>query len=268
MATKVVDLGSVTGPQGPKGDAGATGPQGPKGDTGPQGPKGATGATGAQGPRGLQGPAGPGRRMARMVVGTSTAGWTAEECNYLCDGTNDQVELQAAVDALPDAGGEVIILDGTYNLSATVQLNKANVTLRGNGPATKLVCSGDRGIHISAQYCAVQELRFQCTGNAVYVGAAYSLIRGNVFDGSDAGTNEAVGATVSGAYMRVVENVFIHCEKCFSVVGDRMIIMGNVLRNGTAGLVSTNGTFSCNVGYATTDMSDKTIQAGNSLPQA
>lgn len=34
MATKIVDLGSVMGPQGPKGD---TGPQGPKGNTGPAG---------------------------------------------------------------------------------------------------------------------------------------------------------------------------------------------------------------------------------------
>lgn len=42
MAVKTVDLGSVMGPQGPKGDTGATGPQGPKGDTGAQGPAGAT----------------------------------------------------------------------------------------------------------------------------------------------------------------------------------------------------------------------------------
>ena len=44
-----IDLGSVVGPQGPKGATGATGPQGPKG---------ATGATGPQGEIGPQGPAG------------------------------------------------------------------------------------------------------------------------------------------------------------------------------------------------------------------
>jgi len=42
-----LDLGSVIGPQGPKGE------------TGPQGPKGATGATGPQGPKGETGPQGP-----------------------------------------------------------------------------------------------------------------------------------------------------------------------------------------------------------------
>ena len=58
---KTIDLGKVTGPQGPKGDTGATGPQGPKGDTGatgPQGPKGNTGATGPQGPQGEKGDTG------------------------------------------------------------------------------------------------------------------------------------------------------------------------------------------------------------------
>ena len=43
----VIDLGSVMGPQGPKGE---TGPAGPQGQTGPKGEKGDTGATGAQGP--------------------------------------------------------------------------------------------------------------------------------------------------------------------------------------------------------------------------
>ena len=52
----VIDLGSVIGPQGPKGE---TGPAGPQGQTGPQGAKGDTGATGAEGPKGATGDTGP-----------------------------------------------------------------------------------------------------------------------------------------------------------------------------------------------------------------
>ena len=72
-----IDLGSVMGPQGPKGETGATGPQGqtgpagaqgpkgepgsqgPKGETGPAGPQGQTGPAGAQGPKGETGSQGP-----------------------------------------------------------------------------------------------------------------------------------------------------------------------------------------------------------------
>ena len=52
----VIDLGSVMGPQGPKGE---TGPAGPQGQTGPQGAKGDTGATGAEGQKGATGDTGP-----------------------------------------------------------------------------------------------------------------------------------------------------------------------------------------------------------------
>ena len=37
---QVLDLGSVMGPQGPKGDTGATGPNGDTGATGPKGDQG------------------------------------------------------------------------------------------------------------------------------------------------------------------------------------------------------------------------------------
>ena len=46
------------------------------------------------------------KRTARFVVGTSTAGWTAADCDYLCDGTADDVEINAAIIALPATGGD------------------------------------------------------------------------------------------------------------------------------------------------------------------
>ena len=74
----------------------------------------------------------------RFIVGTSTAGWTLEDCDYLCDGTADQVEIVAALNALPATGGEVVILDGTYSINASIIIPYDNVTIRGNGSATIL----------------------------------------------------------------------------------------------------------------------------------
>ena len=82
-----------------------------------------------------------GKRTCRFVVGTSTAGWTAADCDYLCDGTDDQVEIQAAIDSLPkesgNYGGEVVLLSGTYHLNGSITLLE-NVVLRGNGESTCL----------------------------------------------------------------------------------------------------------------------------------
>ena len=78
------------------------------------------------------------KRTARFTVGTSTAGWTTADCDYLCDGTADQTEINAAITALPATGGEVVILDGTYNITAKIDVTKDNVSIRGNGNATIL----------------------------------------------------------------------------------------------------------------------------------
>lgn len=83
-----------------------------------------------------------GKRTCRFVVGTSTAGWTKKDCDYLCDGTDDQVEIQAAINALPSTGGEVVVLDGTYHITASINVNKNNVTLRGCGASTVLKNTG------------------------------------------------------------------------------------------------------------------------------
>ena len=78
MAMTTVDLGSVIGPQGPKGDPGAAGAQGPKGDKGDTGATGPAGPTGSQGPRGAtgatgsRGPAGADGLTTRISVNGST----------------------------------------------------------------------------------------------------------------------------------------------------------------------------------------------------
>lgn len=55
----------------------------------------------------------------------------------VCDGTNDDVEIQAAIDAVAVKGGRVLLHAGTYTLGASVAL-KSNVSLEGVGNGTVL----------------------------------------------------------------------------------------------------------------------------------
>lgn len=129
--------------------------------------------------RDLAGRSSDGKRVARFTVGTSVAGWTAVDCDYLCDGTDDQVEINAALNALPAHGGEVVILDGTYNITAPILIPKDNVSLQGNGAATvlKRMFDGDPDwenpsgtVELrSRQRCKVSKLTFDGNGD-VYDG--------------------------------------------------------------------------------------------------
>lgn len=123
------------------GAIGADGEQGPPGTPGRDGEDGApgpAGTNGKDGKDGADGKDGMACRTARFVVGTSTTGWTADDCDYLCDGTDDQVEIQAAINALPASGGEIVILDGTYNISEGIMLRNIATKIQGCGYSTIL----------------------------------------------------------------------------------------------------------------------------------
>lgn len=73
-----------------------------------------------------------GKRYARIVIGTSTNGWNPADCDYLCDGVDDQVEINQAIAAISSSGSQgvasIVILDGTYYLSAPIStLNGINL---------------------------------------------------------------------------------------------------------------------------------------------
>lgn len=237
----------VQGIQGPVGPEGPAGPAGPQGDAGPEGPAGAQGPAGPQGsigPQGAEGPVGPtgkdgksayqsaaeagytgsettfnealakvpyieGKRVARFTIGTSTAGWTADQVDYLCDGTDDQVEINAAITALPATGGEVVILDGTYNIGSPILISKNNVTISGNGSNTTLKRTFDG--------------RFQNTG-IIYITANNNTIRFLFFDDSGdlytGSNNNAISIrngdcnTITGNGFRNSSGNFIYIYTC------------------------------------------------------
>jgi len=69
--------------------------------------------------------------------------------DYVCDGVNDHVEIQAALDALPATGGEVKLLDGAYYIGVSLVLDSYQ-TLKGAGRSTILTSSGGLASGITA----------------------------------------------------------------------------------------------------------------------
>ena len=96
-------------------------------------------------------------RTCRVVVGTSTAGWTENDCDYLCDGASDEVEIQAAINALPEDGGEIVLLDGDYNTSAVITL-KAHTTLSGGANTSIIQTNSAADGIIAMSNCVIQKL--------------------------------------------------------------------------------------------------------------
>ena len=75
------------------------------------------------------------RVVATRVVAASNAdAKTKAAADYVCDGVDDHVEIQAAIDSLPaNVGGLVYLSEGTFFIGATVTLETPGVTIRGAG---------------------------------------------------------------------------------------------------------------------------------------
>ena len=82
-----------------------------------------------------------GRSATYMVAASNAPAHVKAQADYVCDGTADDVEIQAAIDALhpaPFGSGKVQLSEGQFNLAAPVQIKSPATTLMGVGLATVL----------------------------------------------------------------------------------------------------------------------------------
>jgi len=115
----------------------------------------------------------PTGRGATLIVAASDADvQSIAQADYWCDGIADEVQINAALTALPATGGAVVLMEGTYTISAPIVLVK-NSALRGVG--------GGKSVQITlANNSDCNMIYFQQTdasSSFIYVG--YLLLLGN-----------------------------------------------------------------------------------------
>lgn len=81
---------------------------------------------------------------ATFIVASTDSGYKAD---YYTDGENDEVEIQAAIDAAALVNGRVLIKTGTYTIQAAITI-KDNVRITGEGFGTILAASGTTAFSI------------------------------------------------------------------------------------------------------------------------
>ena len=76
------------------------------------------------------------------------------QADYVCDGMNDELEIKAAIDALPDSGGKIVLLEGTFIINASINLSDTDsnnyVTLEGQGDGTVIKIADGNDLSMSA----------------------------------------------------------------------------------------------------------------------
>ena len=71
-----------------------------------------------------------------VVAASDASTRIINQADYIADGTADDVEIQAAIDALPTAGGTVFLSEGTFTLAEGININDNDIAFVGSGYAT------------------------------------------------------------------------------------------------------------------------------------
>jgi hypothetical protein len=181
-------------------------------------------------------------------------------------------DIQAAIDGA--SGARTIVLQtGTHTVSSTVNVNKPDITIQGEGPGNTRVQVSGTGyrFYITATGVIIEGLTLQKTDktglqNIIYVGANNTTIRNNVIYGQfvvgDGEVSRALevaygtsGLTIEGneiyalrqpAYMNGslaspttgnITNNYVHQTKGWVIAGANMTFSGNTWGSGANGNV-------------------------------
>lgn len=154
----------------------------------------------------------PTGRTATFVVAASDSSVLSKaQADYVCDGIDDDVQIQAAINALPANGGHVYLLNGRYVLSNEVNLNKEWLKISGScGTQIDLDHSGGKvrsAFNIQNNHIEIYDINFEFTDTTV-LGQPPLCIQSNasndeyeyinIHDCSFTGINTA-GTTPSGS---------------------------------------------------------------------
>jgi parallel beta-helix repeat protein len=77
-----------------------------------------------------------------ITIGDST--YASGTVDYTCDGADDDIQFQGALDALPATGGEIQVLTGAYDFANATTVTRAipNVKITGTGQGSSFTCDG------------------------------------------------------------------------------------------------------------------------------
>lgn len=147
-----------------------------------------------------------------VTVASSTFSGGAD---YVCDGVNDEVQIQAAIDALGSIGGIVQLSPGTFNISVNASLYGVRVNAS-HGPVALVGAGQDATVLKLANSQAGNAIPLLITGTSLAAKrTAPTLIRDLTLDGNR--TNQA--ASYSGG--SVCQVAYAH-----HVAFDRVTVQG------------------------------------------
>jgi len=208
---------------------------------------------------------------ATVVVAASDSK-NKDLADYVCSGAGDEEVIYQAMEDLPDHGGKVVLLDGTYNINSGIPIRKSNVELVGVGHSTvirlgdgandniikigdtttvrnitirDLQIDGNKANQTESGYPGIVVINSDCeniavincyihdvNGDGILLKGSYGLILGNIVS-----SNAQNGIAAAPDYGMILGNVFASNQGDGVHLGSHQVVVGNVCNsNGGSGI--------------------------------
>lgn len=130
------------------------------------------------------------KQVVYLIASSSSPTNTKAIANYVCDGVDDDVEVNAAITAIIGAGtggGKIVLSEGQFNFGATANMSSSYINIEGAGIGATLVktqagsnanpftLSGTGNIH-----CSIRRMQIDCNsanntfGSGIHINTPWS----------------------------------------------------------------------------------------------
>ncbi|MDD3915441.1 MAG: right-handed parallel beta-helix repeat-containing protein [Bacteroidales bacterium] len=176
-------------------------------------------------------------RSATLVIAASDSSAKGKaQADYVCDGINDHITINAAIATLPttgnvtipgsrevleaNQGGNILLLEGSYQIAGAIDVSgRSNVTIEGIGPATVIYNTATDGSH------AIQAINTGAPKNRVVV--KNLTVVGNASSGD-------------GIHLREINYQKVEDVYCLSNGGNGISIIGDTEAGAAENKIITN----------------------------
>ncbi|MCG2712620.1 MAG: right-handed parallel beta-helix repeat-containing protein [Candidatus Omnitrophica bacterium] len=221
--------------------------------------------------------------VARIVAASDSVDTT--RADYVCDGTDDQVEIQAAIDDLGTNGGAVYLLEGTYNISASINLDStapddSGKAIIGTGKGTVLkIASGASSVSAIYVYLIdgilISQLMIDgnsqtgTNNNGIHLHAAYYSKINNVWIEDMNGTGIIINSGSGPSYGNIITDNNIGYNAGYGIYTYSnyyiyyQVISNNIITdNSKGGIYAKTNSAGCAARFNYNTISDNIIQNG------
>lgn len=114
------------------------------------------------------------KRAATFIVAASDSEDTGR-ADYVCDGVDDEVQINQAITDLPAIGGMVVLLEGTYDIDAAITISKSNVALVGMGRGTLIQTDENISMIFADTKTGILVMNLRVDGPGAFLAASYGI---------------------------------------------------------------------------------------------